>query len=157
MELVNAVELARDLIRIDTVNPPGHELDCVLLLEELLQRHHFRTRRHEFAEGRANLVADFNGELDKPGLAFTGHVDTVPLGAAAWTFDPLGAEVVDDRLYGRGSSDMKSGVAAFIAAACKAASDGEIKGRLSLIITAGEETGCLGARELASSCDLRRE
>jgi len=76
--------------------------------------------RYDFAPGRASLLANFAGAHGGLApLAFTGHLDIVPLGARAWSRDPSG-EVRDGRLYGRGAADMKGGVAAFVAA-CLAA------------------------------------
>ena len=75
-----------------------------------------------FGEGRAQLVARIGGTTDKLPLGFTGHLDTVPLGAQPWSVDPLAADITDGKLYGRGSSDMKSGVAAFVTA-CVALAD----------------------------------
>jgi succinyl-diaminopimelate desuccinylase len=89
-------------------------------------------------------------------LCFTGHVDVVPLGAAPWQHDPFGAEIADGLLYGRGSSDMKSGVAAFTAAAVGLVDRLRDSVGLSLIITAGEETGCEGAFDLAARHKLER-
>jgi succinyl-diaminopimelate desuccinylase len=147
---VNALKLARDLIRINSVNPPGGELACVALLENVLRGHGFKTARFDFGPGRANLIATWGEASPGHRLSFTGHVDTVPLGAATWSHDPFGAAIDGDRLYGRGSSDMKAGVAAFVAASCDVVSSRLGGGRLSLVITAGEETGCEGARDLAA-------
>lgn len=73
----------------------------------------------------------------------------MPLGARPWSHDPFAGEVAGGRLYGRGSSDMKSGVAAFVVAASRLA--GRLAGSpgLVLVVTAGEETGCQGAQQLA--------
>lgn len=73
----------------------------------------------------------------------------MPLGAAPWSFDPFAGEIADGKLFGRGASDMKAGVAAFVAAALEAA-HGKQRPRcgLTLVITAGEETGCEGAFHL---------
>ena len=151
------VELTQALVRLDTVNPPGHEDRCVELLAGLLSTAGFDCRTHEFAPRRTSLVARIGGR-SRAALAFTGHVDVVPLGGAAWRHDPFGGDIVDGRLYGRGSSDMKGGVAAFTCAAIAAAArlqegrGGSDDGAgLSLIITAGEETGCEGAFALAAS------
>src|SRR5262249_2227809 len=81
---------------------------------------------------------------------FTGHLDTVPLGAAAWARDPFAAETDGDRLHGRGASDMKSGIAAMLTAALALAKLPQRKSGLVLVLTAGEETGCEGARYLAA-------
>ena len=159
----DSVALTQSLVRIDTVNPPGLEERCVGLLAGLLSDAGFACRTHEFAPHRTSLVARIGGRPGATGarapLCFTGHVDVVPLGRAAWQHDPFGAAIVDGRLYGRGSSDMKSGVAAFVAAAIaradrlrEQADDGP---GLSLIITAGEETGCEGAFAMAASAQGR--
>ena len=70
-----------------------------------------------------NLIATLPDGSSRAPLVFTGHIDVVPLGTRAWTHDPFAAQVVDGRLYGRGSSDMKSGVAAFVCAALRHASE----------------------------------
>ena len=62
-------------------------------------------------------MATIGGTADKAPLCFTGHIDTVPLGAATWKMDPFAADTEGGKLYGRGTSDMKCGVAAFVAAA----------------------------------------
>ena len=100
-------------------------------------------------EKRANLVARIGGSSDAKPLCFTGHIDTVPLGAAAWKKDPFAGETDAGKLYGRGTSDMKCGVAAFVAAAVHLAPKLSRSPGLELVITAGEETGCQGAFDLA--------
>lgn len=159
MTLLDPVALTQALIRINTVNPPGHEDRCVELLADLLSAAGFSCRTHEFAPRRTSLVARVGGQPGNAGikapLCFTGHVDVVPLGGAAWKHDPFAADIVDGRLYGRGSSDMKSGVAAFIAAAIARADQLREGPGLSLIITAGEETGCEGAFAMAASPEAR--
>ncbi|URN04745.1 M20/M25/M40 family metallo-hydrolase [Actinomadura madurae] len=79
-------------------------------------------------------------------VTFTGHLDTVPADPSGWSFDPLGGEVRGGRLLGRGSSDMKAGVACQIAAAVRASRDGGCP--VQLVLTFGEETGCEGAARL---------
>ncbi len=66
---------------------------------------------------RPNLVASIGGSTDKPPLAFTGHTDVVPLGARDWSVPPFEGLIRDGRVWGRGASDMKAGVAAFVTAA----------------------------------------
>ena len=107
------------------------------------------------SEGRTSLVATLRAaDAEAPCLAFTGHFDTVPLGTARWSVDPFGAQIDGDRLYGRGASDMKSGVAAAVAAALNCADWLGGTAGVALILTAGEETGCDGARELVRSAAL---
>jgi succinyl-diaminopimelate desuccinylase len=146
---VNAVDLTRELVRLRSINPPGEERACAEHLGRLLEPVGFEVAAYSYAEGRTSLIARLEGAADAAPICFTGHLDTVPLGNAAWQRDPLGAEIDGDRLYGRGSSDMKSGVAAMAAAAMAVAGLPGRKAGLVLVFTAGEETGCDGARFLA--------
>jgi succinyl-diaminopimelate desuccinylase len=147
----DAVELTRALVGFDTINPPGNERACAEALGRILEGAGFACAYHEFAPGRASLVARLGREGKRAPLCFTGHIDTVPLGAQPWTRDPFAGEVADGRMYGRGTSDMKSGVAAFVAATVACAADLARGPGAVLVITAGEETGCEGAAHLAAS------
>lgn len=147
--------LARRLIALDTINPPGNESAAAHLLGDILSAAGYDTRYFDFAPGRTTLFAALAGHDERPPIGFTGHLDTVPLGAAPWAHDPFGGEVVSDRLYGRGASDMKAAVAAMVVTAVRHAGVRGRKAGMTLVITAGEETSCEGARHLASSLDLR--
>jgi len=147
---VDAVELSRALVRFETINPPGNEHLCADHLARLLQGAGYRVATHKYAPGRVSLVARIGGASDHP-LCFAGHIDTVPLGRTPWVHDPFAGEIVDGRLYGRGSSDMKCGVAAFVTAAVRLAPDLERTRGLTLVIVAGEETGCDGSRHVAQT------
>ena len=148
--MINAVALTQALVRMNTINPPGNEIQCCDYLAGMLSAAGFSCDQYEFAPQRSSLVAKIGGtSTGKAPLCFTGHVDVVPLGAAPWSHDPFAAEIVDGKLYGRGSSDMKSGVAAFVVAALDLAAELKEGPGLVLIITAGEETGCDGSFDLA--------
>ncbi len=147
----DAISLTQALVRMNTINPPGHEDQCAHLLARLLGEAGFDCRFTEFSTRRTTLIAKLGGRPDKLPLCFTGHVDVVPLGAAPWTVPPFSAEIVDGKLYGRGSSDMKSGVAAFVVAAISLADLIRDSAGITMVITAGEETGCEGAFHLANS------
>ena len=146
-----SVELTQQLIRFNTVNPPGAERPCAEHLAALLVNAGFAVELIPFGEGRAQLRARIGGASDRLPLAFTGHLDTVPLGAQPWSADPFAANIVDGRLYGRGASDMKSGVAAFVTACIALADRLTSSPGITLLITAGEETGCTGAEALAAA------
>lgn len=148
---VDALALTQQLIRFRTINPPGEEEQCARHIGALLEAAGFRCDYVAMGEGRANLIARIGGASDRPPLAFTGHIDVVPLGARAWSMDPFGGETADARVYGRGASDMKSGVAAFVAAAIEAAPRLASGPGLVLIVTAGEETGCTGAHHIVAT------
>ena len=134
----HAVELTRRLIRCPSVTPQeGGALDC---LEAELSGLGFACERLPFGEGDSridNLFARRGGA--GPHLCFAGHTDVVPVGdVAAWTHDPFAAEISDGRLYGRGAADMKSGIAAFVAAIARVPAE-DIDGSISLMITGDEE------------------
>ncbi|WP_136475446.1 M20 family metallopeptidase [Pseudomonas sp. DG56-2] len=142
-----ALELTRALVRFDTTNPPGNERPCAEFLAQLLADAGYRVTLHELEPGRASLVAYLGNGRGRP-LCFTGHLDTVPLGSAPWSFDPFAGEIHDGRLYGRGSSDMKAGIAAFISAALQESRLIAEGPGVVLVLTASEETGCQGAAAL---------
>ncbi|MEW5862644.1 MAG: M20 family metallopeptidase [Pseudomonadota bacterium] len=154
MSPADAVSLTRDLVRYQTVNPPGSERDCARFAGRLLEQWGFTVEYHEYAEARASVIARAGGSDARPPLCLTGHLDVVPLGARAWTKDPFAGETDGDRLYGRGTSDMKAGVAAMLAAARAFA--GKLAGTpgIVLVLTAGEEGGCIGSEHLARLPDL---
>ena len=134
----HAVELTQRLIRCPSVTPQeGGALDC---LEAELSGLGFACERLPFGEGDSridNLFARRGGA--GPHLCFAGHTDVVPVGdMAAWTHDPFAAEISNGRLYGRGAADMKSGIAAFVAAIARVPAE-DINGSISLLITGDEE------------------
>jgi succinyl-diaminopimelate desuccinylase len=145
---VSAIELTKQLVRMNTINPPGAEEPCARHLGALLEAGGFNVRYHQYADGRVNVVASKGGNRSKPPLCFTGHIDTVPLGAAQWSMDPFAGDTQNGKLYGRGTSDMKCGVAAMVVAALHRASALNTTPGITLVITAGEETGCEGAFHL---------
>ena len=151
---MDAVDLALELVRLDTINPPGRESAAAELLAGRLSAAGLEVAFHEHAPGRPSVVARLAGTGDRPALCMTGHLDTVPLGGAPWSVEAFG-ELRDGRLYGRGSSDMKGGVAAIVVAAERVAAAGGGAG-LEVVLCAGEETGCEGALFLAESGALGR-
>jgi succinyl-diaminopimelate desuccinylase len=142
---VNPIELTHALINIDTVNPPGNEEAAARFLGELLKEGGLQVNYHILAEGRLGLVACLKGEGAAPPLCFCGHLDTVPPGAAPWQSHPLAARLSEGRIYGRGASDMKSGIAAMTAAILLLAGTSRRQADVVTIFTAGEETGSEGA------------
>lgn len=144
--MIDVVALTRDLVAVETID--GHESAALALLAPLLAEAGFTVEITEHAPGRGTLVAEWATDRDVPPLCLSGHVDTVPLGAAEWIHDPFQAPLDGDRLYGRGTSDMKGGVAAIVAAACAFAGSPGRAG-LRLVLTAAEETGSAGARHVA--------
>ena len=148
----SALEITRDIVRMDTRNPPGREVECAHYLGDLLSAAGIEVSYYEFAPERTSLVAVLRGEggNGKKPLCFGGHIDVVPLGAKDWSVDPFGAEIVDGKLFGRGTTDMKAGISSFVHAALKLARE-ERRGTADMVmaICAGEETGCEGSYHLA--------
>jgi acetylornithine deacetylase len=144
------VAWTRALVATPSVNPDLEaggtgEGDVADLLVPYLEAWGFRVRRTEPAPGRACLVARL-GE-GSPTLALCGHMDTV--GVEGMTIPPFGAEERGGRIHGRGSADMKSGLAAMLAAAASTAgSGGPGSGTLALVFTADEENASIGLRHL---------
>jgi len=145
----DAIALTRELLRFDTVNPPGQERDCAHMAGKLLEEWGFSVQFFEYEEGRTSVIARAGGSDRKAPLCLTGHLDVVPLGTRKWSKDPFAGEADGDRLYGRGSSDMKAGVAAMLMAAKSFSKKLNDTPGLVLVLTAAEENGCIGSRHLA--------
>ncbi|MCD8515970.1 MAG: M20 family metallopeptidase [Burkholderiaceae bacterium] len=144
---MNVVELTRKLVSFQSINPPGDESAAISFIGQWLQGIGFDVQVCSFGDRRANLVARF-GPQQSP-LCLSGHIDVVPLGTAQWQHDPFAGEEIDGRLYGRGSCDMKGGIAAFLVAIENLLrSHKALRNGILIIITGGEETGCTGARAL---------
>lgn len=147
------VALAAELVRTPTVNPPGAESQLVTLLGDRLAQAGFALDPIDHGDGRASLIATLGADRDRAPLILSGHLDTVPVGGVPWQDDPFAGVIRDGRLYGRGTTDMKGGVAAMIIAAeriaAAAAGDLDLRGRLVLALSADEEVGTLGARAQA--------
>jgi len=158
-----ATEVLQNLIRFNTVNPPGNERAAIEYLEAYVREAGFETEMVGVEDERPNLIATLQGPGDGPTMVYLGHVDTVLAAAKDWQHDPWSGEVVDGFLWGRGALDMKSQVAAQAVAAVALARDGwrPAHGALKLVFVADEETGgAVGARWLTEQhpdkvrCDL---
>jgi succinyl-diaminopimelate desuccinylase len=147
----DAVALTRSLLQFDTVNPPGRERDCARYAGAMLQEWGCKVDYHEYADSRTSVVARLGGSEKKAPLCLTGHLDIVPLGARAWTRDPFSGETDGDKLYGRGSSDMKAGVAAILLATRSLSKKLSNTPGIVIVLTAAEEGGCIGSRHLAQT------
>ncbi len=135
--MTDPVELTAELIRCPSVTP--EEGGALQLLARVLSEAGFTTTRVD-RNGTANLFARWGTQGNGRTFGFNGHTDVVPVGDAdAWTVDPFGAGVKDGFLYGRGATDMKSGVAAFAAAAIDFVRDTPPDGSIVLAITGDEE------------------
>jgi len=136
-EPVDPVRLTADLIRCPSVTP--EEGGALVLLQGLLEPAGFECQRVD-RNGTPNLFARWGRKGANRTFGFNGHTDVVPVGdAAAWTRDPFCGDIVDGWLWGRGATDMKSGVAAFAAAAVDFVRETPPDGAIILTITGDEE------------------
>ncbi|MBU2602355.1 MAG: M20 family metallopeptidase [Actinobacteria bacterium] len=143
------LELASELIRYDTRNPPGAEEAVTRYLGLVLSEAQLQTEFFQIAPGRLGLVGRLDGGIDKV-LAFNGHTDVVPPGAG-WTVDPFEPTITEGRLYGRGACDMKGGIAAMVAAIERLARiEKARRPHIEIHLVPDEEDGGAGALQLVT-------
>lgn len=152
----DAVALTRALIRCASETPKDE--GALPLLEDALSAAGFRCTWADRG-GIRNLFARWGEKGHSKTFGFNGHTDVVPAGDVdAWTHDPFGAEIVDGILYGRGATDMKSGVAAFVAAAIEHVQNTPPDGAIIIAITGDEEGDALdGTTALLDHMDATGE
>lgn len=138
------VDILGDIVSIRSVN--DNEIEVCEYLQKLLADHNIESEIIKISETRANLVAEI-GESG-PILGVSGHMDVVSAGdESKWTYDPFKLTEVDDKLFGRGSADMKSGLAALVISMIDIHDQGLLQhGRIRLLATAGEEIAGEGAK-----------
>ncbi|SFB63022.1 succinyl-diaminopimelate desuccinylase [Rhizobium sp. NFR07] len=149
LETFDPVRFLQEIVAIDSCDPPGGEREIAYRIGDVLSELGLESEIDEFMPGRANVIGRLRGTGERPNLVLSAHMDTVPVGTVPWHSSPFSGEIKDGRLYGRGSSDMKSALAAMIGA-MEALSLREIplKGDVVLALTAGESANLLGARRL---------
>ena len=151
------IALTRDLVRIPSVirpgDPAGTEAAVAAHVERWLRAEGFAVEVHEVAPGRPNVLGVLGDDTAGPTLLLEGHTDVVTEGdAREWRHPPFGGELVDGRIYGRGSADMKSGLAAaMVAGAAIRRSGVRLGGRLVVGALVDEEGGMIGARHLCTT------
>ncbi len=148
MEKAEQLQILKDLVQIQT--PNGNEVAVSEYIGHLFDRYHIKYQIDRFGDHRANLVAEIGDHESDQVLSFEGHQDTVAVSnPEQWDHQPFEPFVDGDKLYGRGSADMKSGLAAEVIALIElVTSEQPIKGTVRLIATAGEEYGTPGANRL---------
>ena len=136
------VSLLRELIQIDTSNPPGNETEVAKLLRDYLEGNGVECRLVAFDPMRSNLVARLPGRGEGPSLALLSHTDTVGADPFEWKGDPWSGDLADDEVWGRGALDMKGQVAASAVTIASLAREGfEPAGDLIFVAAADEEVG----------------
>ncbi|MFL6161530.1 MAG: M20/M25/M40 family metallo-hydrolase [Jatrophihabitantaceae bacterium] len=138
----DVVELTRQLVRFDTTNPPGNEADCLKYLADLLTDAGMDCRLLGASPDRPNLVAQLPGRGSAPPLLLHGHLDVVPVAGQRWSRSPFEAELADGCVWGRGTIDMKGGVAMMVSALLRLIEGGEQPaGTVLLALVSDEEAG----------------
>lgn len=147
MDRDKKIEILQDLVRIKSVN--GKEEEVAKYLQKLLKEYDIDSDLIEYNDNRSNLVLEY-GEDNGKVLGISGHMDVVEAGdESEWEYPPFDAEIEDGKLYGRGATDMKAGLAALIISLIELKESGEkINGKIKLLATVGEEVGELGAKQL---------
>ncbi|MGB9521778.1 MAG: M20 family metallopeptidase, partial [Anaerolineales bacterium] len=144
------VRLCRDLVRINTTNPPGDERTAAEYIAKHIQSYGFEINYVSHSKRRASLIARLPGRGSQPAVVFNGHTDVVPVGSEKWKHPPFDGVVEDGKIWGRGSADMKGGLAAMmVAASAIAKAKIPLNGDFILMATAGEEINMFGARAIA--------
>src|SRR5436190_3427759 len=140
--MADAVGLLQELIRFDTVNPPGNERTAQEHLAGMLEGAGLEVELLGRTPERPNLVARLRGSGDGPCLGLLSHVDTVLATPSEWTHDPWSGDGEDGVLFGRGAQDMKQQTATEVCAALLLAKEGwQGNGDLVVVVVVDEETG----------------
>lgn len=140
------VELLKKLISIDTRGPSGNEMDMIAFIIKYLQLKDDQYEIIHHNENRGSMIFTIPGKEDGK-IVLMGHMDTVPAGdSALWRTSPLSGSVSENKLYGSGASDMKSGLVVLLITAKYLLKYGGNKKNICFIFTADEECGCIGAK-----------
>jgi succinyl-diaminopimelate desuccinylase len=148
IEKNEAIEILQKFIQIETVNENEEEL--ALYIQELFAEHGIESELVKYGEGRYHVLAEIKqGDSDRI-FGLSGHLDVVPVTSPEeWRHEPFGGEIEDGKMYGRGTSDMKSGLAALVIAMINTKEEGRFNGTLRFYGTTDEESGLLGSKHLA--------
>ncbi|HAC3175695.1 TPA_asm: ArgE/DapE family deacylase [Listeria innocua] len=147
MERDRKIQILKDIVNIDSTN--GHEEQVANYLQKLFADYGIESEKVQYDVDRASLVSEI-GSNDGKVLAFSGHMDVVDAGdVSKWKFPPFEATEHEGKLYGRGATDMKSGLAAMVIAMIELHEEKQkLNGKIRLLATVGEEVGELGAEQL---------
>ena len=149
----NPIELLQNLIRFDTSNPPGNEVECIKYLNEIFTNAGFETQILAKDPNRPNLITRLAGQGRTSPLLLYGHVDVVTTENQTWKYPPFEARIAEGYLWGRGALDMKGGVAMMVSALLQAKAEnltppGDV---ICAIVSDEEAGGIYGARYLVEN------
>ncbi|CAJ1191408.1 putative succinyl-diaminopimelate desuccinylase [Companilactobacillus paralimentarius] len=147
MDKAQRLSVLDDLIKLETVN--DREEIVANYLKDLFEKHGISVELNKYADNRYNLIATIKNN-DGPILGFTGHEDVVAtVDDSKWNYGPFNPKHIDGKIFGRGSSDMKSGLAGLAIALIELNDDPNFNGNIKFIATVGEEVGEIGSEKLA--------
>lgn len=148
MEKQEKVQILNDIVAIKSVN--GNEKEVAVYLSKVFKKYGIDSSFLEYDKDRDSLIVEIGTPSSEKVLAFSGHMDVVSAGNEAdWTSDPFKPEIRDGKMYGRGTCDMKSGLAAMVIAMIELKEqNADLNGRIRLLATVGEEIGELGSEQL---------
>jgi succinyl-diaminopimelate desuccinylase len=159
--MTHSIPILRNLIQLNTENPPGKTSEILTWINNWAKKEKIESNIQEYEKGKGNIILKI-GEADRS-ILICGHLDTVPLGNRRnWDYDPLGAESIGGYIYGRGSADMKGGVAAILGSLKTLKSrlhKKDLKYNIIFLGTSDEEVGLGGAIAslklgILKSCDF---
>lgn len=154
-ELMDNVQFLQKLLRINSSNPPGNEHEVTKVFIERCKMNDMPYKVTALGNNRSNFEVTLNGTGDKH-LFFCGHMDTVSPGETEWIYPPFSGEIIGDKIFGRGASDMKSGLAAmFLAVESIYLEKITPLPTITFLATAGEEVDSCGARAFLEEKDNR--
>ena len=140
------INFLKKLIQADS-SPDAGELDTARIIAEKFESYGISSTVDTWDNNRANIFAHIESADKNPALLFVSHLDVVPPGRATWKYPPFEAHQADDKIFGRGATDMKAGIATAVAAICQTDSDkSKLKGDIFFLATAGEETDSCGIK-----------
>lgn len=150
------LDFLKSLINIDSTNPPANEDNVVQVFKKRCESKNIPFDITNLSDQRSNISVTLKSDQRDAGkLLLSGHTDTVKIGAQEWKYDPFKGEIEDGKLYGRGTSDMKSGLAALYLALESVYEEGyELNKDIEFLATAGEEVDSIGAKHYVQSTTM---
>ncbi|WP_425540255.1 M20 family metallopeptidase [Microaceticoccus formicicus] len=149
---IDHISLLSELIEFPSINPPGDEEQISEFIYEFMTNNKIETIRVPVTEKRNNIISRLKGKNSENGIIFTGHMDVVPVSLEEkqkWISEPFTPKIKENKIYGRGSCDMKSGLAAAMISMVRLARSNTIPERDNyLVATVDEEDSMLGSKEL---------